>query len=259
MKKYFYILILISCISCQKEKSILRDTISFEITTYQNDNKTKASAMPQLKEGSELVAFKGRFDYLLLNIPKINGIDKFNERDSINSLYPDTSGIKQIYLDRYCKDKKLVKYFWETYEAIKSPDLQITHTYAVDELMEVSSKFFYCDLVNPDTSIQAHVCIGLNGVKEAKWEKDYTLLAAFCYEGIFHQFKSENSLLWDSFVAEKKRSCERFKMNITTLDQYLEDVKLNLFERMKNNHTLKKELLDYYELNKTNVAFKITN
>jgi hypothetical protein len=69
--------------------------------------------------------------------------------------------------------------------------------------MEVSSKFFYCDQVNPDTSIQAYVCVGLNGVKEAKWNKDYTLLEAFCYEGIFTQFDNERSHIWDAFVSEK--------------------------------------------------------
>lgn len=56
------------------------------------------------------------------------------------------------------------------------------------------------------------------------------------------------------------------------LDKYAEDKKLanyfeetakyiknslDLFNKMKNNTALKKELLDYYEANKNNLAFKI--
>ena len=153
--------------------------------------------------------------------------------------------------------KKLVSYFEETAKYIKNSNIPRTTSYTQDELMEVASKFFYCDKVLPDSSIQAHVCVGLNGVKEAKWEKDYTLLQAFCYEGIFNQFDNENSQIWDTFVSEKKKSADQFKMNITSPDQFLNDVKLELFKRMKNNDTLKKELLAYYELNKTNLAFNV--
>ena len=184
-------------------------------------------------------------------------MDKFKARDSINSLYPDTVKIRQLYLDRYCGDKNFVTYFDKTYNAIKHPDALVTDTFSIDELMEVSSKFFYCDLVNPDTSVQAHVCIGLNGVKEASWKKDYTLLAAFCYEAIFHQFDADNSALWNAFVTEKKNAAEKFKPQITSLDQYLQDVKTELFVRMKNNSTLKNDLLSYYELNENNLPFRI--
>ena len=142
MKKYIFILILITGISCQKEKSIIRDNISVELSTYQDGNKTKASVMPELKAGSELMAYKRRFEYLLMNIPEIHRPDKIKERDSINTLYPDTSKIKQLYLDRYCRDQKLANYFEETYTSIKNPDLQAGKIYSADELMNVASIFF---------------------------------------------------------------------------------------------------------------------
>jgi hypothetical protein len=127
----------------------------------------------------------------------------------------------------------------------------------VDELMEVASKFFYCDKVNPDTSVQSHVCIGINGLKEIKWEKDYTQLAAFCYEAIFTDLDKDNSKIDESYTSEKKLAREKYRKNITTLDKYLEDVKLDLFNRMKNSTTLKEELWAYYELNNNNLSFKI--
>jgi hypothetical protein len=155
------------------------------------------------------------------------------------------------------EDKKLVAYFEETIAPINNPAMKIGKTYSVDELMEVASKFFYCDQVNPDTTVQSHVCIGINGQRETKWKKDYTLLAAFCYEAIFSDFDKDTSQVSEAYGTEKKKSCERFRKNITTLDQYLEEVKLDLFENMKNNVVLKKVLLDYYELNKANLAFRI--
>jgi len=62
-----------------------------------------------------------------------------------------------------------------------------------------------------------------------------------------------------TYVAEKKTSGKLFKPSITSLEQYLEDVKQELFARMKSSETLQKELLDYYELNKRNLAFEIIN
>lgn len=257
MNKYLSLFILIFGFSCQQERSTMRDNISIEISSYQDKDQMKASAMPVLKAGSELMNYKRRFDYLLLNIPEIHSPAKFEERDSINKLYPDTLEIKRIYSDKYCQDKKLVQYFEETYAPIKDPGLQRDKIYSSDELMEVASKFFYCDLVRPDTSVQMHVCIGINGLKEAKWETDYTLLAAFCYEAIFNDLESDDSQIRSTYTIEKKVSTEQFRKNITTLDKYLEDVRQDLFNRMKSNSDLKENLLAYYELNKDNLAFKI--
>jgi hypothetical protein len=259
MIKYFSILILICGISCRDNKSVIRDYVTIKIYPYEHENKMKASAMPELKANSELMMYSRRFEYLLINIPEIHLPGTSEERNEIFNLYPDTLEMKRRYLEKYVQDKKLAEYFEETIAPITNPDTEINKTYTVDELMEVASKFFYCDEIAPDTSIQAHVCVGLNGVKEANWVKDYTLLEAFCYEGIFNDFDRENSQIWDSFVSKKKTSCELFRMKITTLNQYLEHVKLDLFEKMKNDEILKRELLDYYELNKTNLAFKIIN
>lgn len=259
MVKYLSVILLVFGISCQANKSVIRDHVTIKIYPYEYENKMRASAMPEIKTNSELMAYKRRFEYLLINVPEIHLPGKSEERNKISGLYPDTVEIKKLYLNKYVHDKKLAGYFEETIAPITNPDLKINKTYTEDELMEVASVFFYCDKVEPDTSIEAHVCIGLNGVKEAKWEKDYTLLEAFCYEGIFNEFDNENSKIWDSFVSKKKKSCERYRMNITTLNQYLEDVKLDLFKSMKKDEILKKELLAYYESNKTNLAFKIIN
>ncbi len=259
MIKYLFLLILTFSISCRVNKSLIRDHVAIKIYPYEYENQIRAAAMPELKADSELMKYNRRFEYLLINIPEIHLPDKSEERNKLSGLYPDTLKIKKLYLKEYSRDKKLATYFEETMAPILHPNRKVKRTYTEDELMEVASKFFYCDKVEPDTSIQAHVCIGLNGVKEADWEKDYTLLEAFCYEGIFTAFDDENSGIWDSFVSKKRKSGELFRTNITSLDKYLEDVKLDLFREMKQDEVLKKELLNYYELNKTNLAFRIAD
>ena len=258
MKKYFSILILISFISFQNKKSLIEENVSIEISVYENKGVKKASAMPQLKPESTLIKYKKRFEYLLMNVSKMHQPDGVKERTEIWDLYPDTIKLKRLYLDKFVQDDKLVKYFEETNAPIANPNLEITKTYTQEELMDVASKFFYCDKILPDTIVQSHVCIGINGIKEAKWDKDFTLLAAFCYETIFNDFDKDSSTIYEVYSIEKKMACEQFRKNITSLDKYLEDVKLNLFSRMESNAILKQELLAYYDLNKNNLAFKIT-
>ena len=259
MTKYLSILTLIFCISCQNKKSIIEENVSLEISVYEDDGVKKASAMPVFNSNSELSKYKKRFEYLLMNVSEMHQPTGFKERTEIWNLYPDTMKLKRLYLDKFIQDLKLVKYFEETNVPIANPDLKITKTFNQVELMKVASKFFYCDQILPDTIVQSHVCIGINGIKEAKWDRDYTILAAFCYEAIFDDLDKDSSQIDETYSSEKKVACEQFRKNITSLDKYLEDVRLDLFSRMENNAILKQKLLLYYELNKNNLAFKIIN
>lgn len=259
MTKLLPILILTLCVSCKVSDSVIKEHVTLDVYTYDHEGKKKAAAMPEIKSSSKLKKYNGRFEYLLLNIPEIHLPENTDERNAIFNLYPDKSKMKSVLLEKYAQDKKLVAYFEETLAPINNPNLEISKNYTTIELMEVASKFFYCDAVLPDTSIQVHVCIGLNGIKEATWEKDYTLLAAFCFEAIFNDFDKDISEIWESFLAKKSEAGKKYRSNISTLDQYLLDVRLDLFDRMKQDEILKKALLNYYELNKTNLAFRIIN
>jgi hypothetical protein len=257
MIRHLFFLFLISSLSLQAQQSIISEHVTIVISTYVQDNETRASAMPELKGDSKLMPHKRRFEYLLINVSAIHSPDKAKERMDIWKLYPDTVKLKRLYLNKFAEDKKLNNYFGETLKYIRDPAVKRKTGFTQDELMEVASKFFYCDQVMPDSSIQAHVCIGLNGIKEAAWTKDYTLLQAFCYEAIFNDLDRDTSLVWDSFGALKKESVQKYRGKPGSLEQYLNNVKLEVFERMKNNPLLKDELLAYYEMNKNNLAFEI--
>jgi len=257
MLKYLSILLLFFCFSCQSGRSIIKENLIIVVYPNDPDSEIKASAMPELKPDSRLMTYRSRFEFLLMNVSAMHQPENAKRRTEIWNLYPDTSKLKRLYLNEFAKDKKLAGYFKETADPIIDKHEKISKTFTEEELMNVASKFFYCDQVFPDTSVQSHVCIIINGMKETNWEKDYTLLEAFCYEAIFDDFAKDTSLIDQSYDAEKQKAIQRYRSEIIALDLYLEDVKQDLFERMKNSADLKKALLEYYELNESNLAFRI--
>lgn len=211
--------------------------------------------MPKLKSNSYLIPHEKRFEYLLINVSKIHQPKKFKERNAIWSLYPDTIQIKRKYLKKFSNDKALTSYFQKTMKPIVDANAKINLSYTMDELMEVSSKFFYCDKILPDSSVQAHICIGLNGIKEANWKKEYTLLEAFSYEAIFDDLDEEKSIIWKTFEQITTESEQKHKTKFSSSEVYLENVKLEVFDRMTNSEILKLELIVYYQFNKSNLSF----
>ena len=256
---YFGILILFFLTACVSGEKIINDHVEIEVYTYEKEGKVNASAMPALRTQSELQPFKRRFEYILINCSAIHLPENAERRNAIWSLYPDTIQLKKLYLNEFAKDKGLANYFKTSYLAINGKKTGAKQTFSEDELMEVASKFFYCDAVFPDTTVQTHICIGLNGVSEAHWNSDFTLLEAFCYEAIFNDLVLDNSLIDVAYSLAKQKSVEQYKSSIVTLDRFLLDVRYALFDKMKNDEVLKKVLLDYYQLNKANVAFQILN
>jgi hypothetical protein len=244
-------------VSCKNEAAVISDNVEIEIFTYQTGGQTKASAMPKIRSNSKLNKFSRRYDYLLINLAKIHSLKKAKKREKIWCLFPDTIKLKNRYLKEFVKDKKLERYFLVTSNAINNSNFVKKPSFSIDELLDVASKFFFCDQVFSDTSIQSHICIGLNGMNEAKWNKDYLLLEAFCFEAIFNNLDKEYSEIDEAYTFEKKQACEKFKSNITSLETFLNDVKNELFDQMKNNNILKEKLLEYYIQNKKNVAFEM--
>lgn len=258
MIKYIHFLLaLILFLSCKANKTIINKHVEIEVYTHKDNGELQVSAMPKLRSGSRLVSYNRRFEYLLINVSEIHKPNKAERRKEIWSMYPDTTKLKRLYLNEYARDKRLVGYFELTSAAITNKNFEATSIFTIDELMDVASKFFYCDKVFPDTTVQTHICIGLNGVSEANWIKDYKLLEAFCYEGIFDDLIKDDSQIDESYNKIKKETCQKYRSKIITLDTYLKDIRKGLFERMKNDPVLKNKLLEYYDQNKSNLAFAI--
>lgn len=258
MPKSFYLTVLSFCciFGSIAQSTVISDYVAINLSAYQKNGQTYYSPMPGLKANTKLAGYNWRFEFLIMNIPAIHSSESVLKRQELFNL-TDSSALKQKYLTELQNDLPFMNVFSETMQPLLNPDFTPVQRFTEEELMKVASIFFYCDQVNPDTTVQTHVCVGINGFHEVKWEKDYALLAAFCCEAILFDMYQDKSPIDKALGKEKRLSCKTWRKDVTTLESYLENVKKDVFKRMENNASLKKILLNYYKRNKSNLAFRI--
>lgn len=122
-------------------------------------------------------------------------------------------------------------------------------------MMLVASRFFFAHNIQEDTTFMTHICVAINGTKELPNFYENALLAGFCVEAIFDKTEKIDK----EFRANLDQAKSEAKSKFINLEQYLEDAKQALYYKMQNSEVLKKELLDYHEQNKSNLAFVIAN
>lgn len=226
------------------------------VVDYQG--KHYASVYPALRPVKDTLAgfmhhYHRRFEYLLQNKTLFNDLADW---------YPDTVRMNEAYAQRLQANKPFLTYLSQLLGPFTTPVRSRQPTYHTAELMLVASRFFLCDQVRPDTTISWHVCIGLNGVKEAAWEKDYTLLEAFCFEAIFDQMFSKNpadTRYMNQFLKAVAESTRKRRTSMTSQDQLLEQVKEDVFRAMQSDRHLKKRLLDHYHQQAPSLPFRIAS
>lgn len=195
--------------------------------------------------------YSRRFEYVVMN--KTGAIF----RDStFQNLFPDTIQMSKIYCEKLGNDKATLTYLNAFINPCKEGKKHLKYTQL--ELMEVASRFFLCDRINPDTTIFWHVCIGINGQNEAGWLKDFTLLEAFCFEAIFDGLQSNNrekSVFMNNFINYVGQAETTYKD--LPFELMLERSKNAVFKKMENDPDLQTLLLDYYNQTKHKLPFDI--
>lgn len=229
--------------------------IESRVVEYQGKQHT--SVYPALRESAKdtITSFMNhyhrRFEYLLQNRTQFNDLADW---------YPDTVHINKVYVQRLEVNKPFLTYLSQFLACSTLFVKAKPTTYQQDELMLVASRFFLCDQVRPDTTVSWHVCIGLNGMKEVNWTKDYTLLEAFCFEAIFDKMFSKNldeTRYMDQFLKAVDESTRKYRPFMRTKDHLLEQVKGDVFRTMQTDLILKKRLLDYYHQHAASLPFTI--
>ncbi|MEM9831185.1 MAG: hypothetical protein AAF944_11145 [Bacteroidota bacterium] len=260
-----YLLIMLTFISLLafqlREPFDIADYFGIKAQKHDDHGKESIRINPIIKNqtqdsiGQFINRYPKRFNYLLTN-----RTDLRSELTRYEEMYPDTVKISQAFARHLQQCDSFLLYVNTFLTPIQNPSQQSTIIYSKDELMEVASKFFFCDRVRPDSTIGVHVCIGLNGVKEAHWAKDYTLLEAFCFEAIFENLLNdtqEDDRFMKNVAMYRDNASDVHRSQTKTLDDYLEEVKLVVFEKMKYDETLKEELLKHFQENKENLPFEI--
>jgi hypothetical protein len=238
-------------------KSLMRKHLEVSVHSYEENGQSKAVTMINVKKGSVLNDYRRRFDYILVHIPELHSREPSKETLKIFELYPDTLILKQKAMQAYLNDDKLSVYFEKTYQAIYDSTYKVDTWYTQQELMQVASRYFYCDQVREDSTVGSHICIGINGIKEANWEKDFILLEAFCLEAIFDLLDADDSPIRRYFNEAISVAEQQYKNGYISPETYLEAVKQEVFAKMENSQELKKGLLEYYHNNENNLAFRL--
>jgi hypothetical protein len=256
MKKHVLILVtfLVTCTTFAQELNYC-DYFTLGVSEETYEGKQLKSYWPVvLKDKKDkfsrfLDDHSGRFEYILFKTH-----DQFDE---VGSFYPDSLKIKAEFCNAVLRTGAIQNYFRAlTPKTLLTPD-QITDTFSVDELMLVASRFFYCDAVNKeDTTVQSHICVGINGQTEYKSDKDLTVLEAFSYEAIFSYLtgRKEPVFYKEFSVSRRKAVKEQIKV-FKDFDSFLVEVRKACYNEMERNPDLKKKLMAYYRKNKENLGF----
>jgi hypothetical protein len=223
---------------------------------YYASKKVKTAVFNIISSGNDdfskfISKHANRYDYLLWN--------SYDSLSNYIKLFPDTTQIEFLFcksLETNAKFNNFFKYITPKKYISETPPVI---TFTVDELMLAASRFFYCDRINEkDTTIQAHICVGINGQKEYKLDKDLTILEAFSFEAIFKfisrrkrpQFLSDYGLYIKNSLGKRKNNFKDFQI-------LLKDVRIDCYDLMASNIDLKDRLLDYYKKNKKNLNFEL--
>jgi hypothetical protein len=172
-----------------KEEEIIRiqhscqiaSQLHIDIQTFEQNGVQKAGAMASHSPKSAYSAYKRRFDYIILNAPKIHAPDQAEARKKLFGLYPDTLELKAEYLRILIQDSTLSTNVLTMMRAIAANGVgQPKAPFSKAQFFEVASRFFLLDSISPKGKIQTHICIGINGQQELVNSSQFHLLAAFC-------------------------------------------------------------------------------
>lgn len=247
-----------------KEEEILRiqhscqiaSQLHIDIQTFEQNGVQKAGAMAWHSPKSAYSAYKRRFDYIILNAPKIHAPDQAEARKKLFGLYPDTLELKAEYLRILIQDSTLSTNVLTMMRAIDASGVgQPKAPFSKAQFFEVASRFFLIDSISPKGKIQTHVCIGINGQQELANSAQFHLLAAFCYEAIFTDFDKEVSVIDEVFEIHRQELSEIIlkdkKRNRISFYQQV------LFQKMAKDVLFQKALLEYFESHRGDLPFEI--
>jgi hypothetical protein len=263
---YKVLLVILCCLTLQTDllaQSPFGKYFELKAEQFQVSGKTILNIYPAVNpvSGDTVLGFmnryKRRFEYILLN--RTN----FSTRN--NDLYPDVRAMSRRYTDSLIYNPRFVGYYNQLVLPVALKDnialQQVMHdgsSFTSEEMMQVASRFFYCDGVRPDNQVSWHVCVGLNGMKEAKWDKDMTLLEAFVFEAIFNT--------WMTGSDADQQLYNHFNTYVTSAatanaaispEKRIETIRREVFAKMEKDALLQSVLFKYYQQVKNTLPLAI--
>lgn len=255
--KYLILLLLVTG-GCQPafNQSLISKYIQLKAQQFEEDGEKYVGVWPAVVSpagdslGMKLLKYHRRFEYLLTN--------KTSFQSGYESLYPDTNKIKEKYADSISRNPVFMKHFENMTAPFTGKPFK-ANTYTMKEMMKVASRFYYADGVRADSSITSHICITLNGIREADWKTDYTEMEAFVFEAIFSPIDNgaKKPACTDIFRSYLNAGQHKFQPAYTNKEAYLKNVRNYAFERMEADTELQQLLTGYHQNHRSTFSFLI--
>jgi hypothetical protein len=104
----------------------------------------------------------------------------FKRERELSKLLPDTIAIRKRFRDMLEQDTAYARFFHHAMPDHRVPDIRI------DSLLYIASRFYYLHRASGG-GVTAHICVGINKVKELVRTEGSPYYAAFCYQVIRSQ------------------------------------------------------------------------
>lgn len=130
--------------------------------------------------------------------------------------------------------------------------------FSKEEYFHTGSLFFICDEVNKkDTSINYHICVGINGIPDHDKTNEKLALQALCFEAIFKNIIGSKSLLLKSFDSYISKAATKYRRSFVDYNSYLQNVRHTCFKDIEYDKNFQKILMTYYLENRESINFTI--
>ena len=199
---------------------------------------------------------KQRFMYIVIN--KCGDLSKYFQ------MFPDTAKINAMFCDDL-QNKQFLSYFLSLCNLKNPADTSAQQVFSLQEVTHVAARYFYLEESNrtvPGKGIQYGLtyhagCVGINGLKDLKASRDYSVVEAFTFEAIMSSYSKRHSHIIRNF---EKYIDESLKVKRdTTIDFHtaVDRLRHKLYGLMENDVALRNEILQFYKRNADNVGFVI--
>lgn len=192
--------------------------------------------------------FHRRFDYILINKVNLEGADLYKMRN-------DTAALNRHFCELFTQQKELSGYF----DVLSNAEKGAKQMFTVAEMMQVAARFFWLERKESGRWTY-YICIGNNGQKESNYERDYSVLEAFCFEAIFSYLDQRKSprffIAADKYFDTIKRVTPEADRQDTAV---ILAARQSLYYKMEQDADLRQALLRYYRRYGNTCGFRLSD
>ena len=258
-KFLLYLFFLVCLFSCKQptieyiDPSVFPDLFSLKITSRLFNGHAGHSYSTSVNSymGGEVAnfvkAYPYRFEYIVANV-----LGSSLSRQIVTDSITTKNNFKE-----YLLSQNFYKQFSLLVNSAKNNETS-NLVFSKKKYFHTGSLFFICDEINKkDTSINYHICVGINGISDADKTNEKLALQALCFEAIFKNTKSAKSPLLQSFHSHITKATNKERKHFVDYNTFHQNVKQACFKAMEEDENFQTTLMNYYTKNRKSLNFII--